>query len=801
MSSGPPPGAASSARDYLAGREASQLERDLRRGVEEAEKRTSAILESITDGLAVMDRDWRFTYVNSAWQSVSGKTRQELLGHTIREAFPDLAGTIFDREFRRAVTENISVSVDGYYSATNRWLSVGVYPSGDGGLTLYARNVTERKKFEEALLASEERFRGYFELELIGMAITSPTKGCVEVNDELCRILGYERNELLKLTWAELTHPEDLAADVANFQRVLAGEIDGYSMDKRWIRKDRSVIHTSISVRCVRGADGSVDYFLALLQDITARKEAEEALVNARNTLEQRVAERTSQLLVANQELGIQVEERERAEGKYRLLFDSIDEGFCTIEMIFDESGKPIDYRFLEVNPSFEKQTGIKNARGKRMREIAPEHEEHWFQIYGKIALTGQPARFEKEASHLQRWYDVYAFRVGEPHEKKVAILFNDITERKRDEGRLAESERRFRLLIESIPHHVWSLRTDGSLGYWNQRLVDYTGLTPEELRTGSWAALHPGDVERVKAAWQTALPNGTKYEVEQRMRGCDGRYRRFVSRAVPVKDEQGRPVEWFGTNTDVEDRRQTEEALYLLQTELAHIARVTTLGELAGSIAHEINQPLTAVVSNADASLRWLNQSPPNIDEARKALEDIVKQGLRASEVIIRIRTLMRKGPRLSLVLNVNDLIEEILILVRPQIERRHVELRTELAADLPSIAGDSVQLQQVVLNLVLNGIQAMDGQEEHSKELILVSRREGPHDIVISVRDSGEGIAAHQLDQLFQPFFTTKPGGIGMGLAICRSIIEAHGGRIWAISNVNHGADFHFSLPGVGY
>ena len=801
MSSGPPPGAAASARDYPASGEASQLERDWRRGVEEAEKRTSAILESITDGLAVVDQDWRFTYVNAAWQSITGKTRQELLCHTIREALPDLTGTIFDREFRRAVTENISVSVDGHYSATKRWLSIGVYPSGDGGLTLYARNLTEQKEFEEALLASEERFRGYFEMGLIGMAITSPAKGCLEVNDELCRILGYGRSELLKLTWAELTHPDDVAADVANFQRVLAGEMNGYSMDKRWIRKDRTVIHTSISVRCVRGRDGSVDYFLALLQDITARKDAEEALVNARNTLEQRVAERTSQLLVANQELGIQVEERERAEGKYRLLFDSIDEGFCTIEMIFDESGKPIDYRFLEVNPSFEKQTGIKNARGKRMREIAPEHEEHWFQIYGNIALTGQPARFEKEASHLQRWYDVYAFRVGEPYEKKVAVLFNDITERKRNEGKLAESERRFRLLIESIPHHVWSLRTDGSLGYWNQRLVDYTGLTPEELRTGSWAALHPGDVERVKAAWQTALPNGTDYEVEQRLRGRDGRYRRFVSRAVPVKNEQGQQVEWFGTNTDVEDRRQTEEALYLLQTELAHIARVTTLGELAVSIAHEINQPLTAVVSNADASLRWLRQSPPNVDEARRALEDIVKQGLRASEVIIRIRTMMRKGPRLSLVLNVNDLIEEILILVRPQIERRHVQLRTELATDLPSIAGDSIQLQQVVLNLVLNAIQAMDGQEEHSKELILVSRREGPHDIVISVRDSGEGIAAHQLDQLFQPFFTTKPGGIGMGLAICRSIIEAHGGRIWAISNVNHGADFQFSLPGVGY
>ena len=663
------------------------------------------------------------------------------------------------------------------------------------------RDVTDQKQFEETLLASEERFRGYFRLGLIGMAITSPTKGCVEVNDELCRILGYERSELLKVTWSELTHPDDLAADVTNFQRVLAGDIDRYSMDKRWIRKDRSIVHTSLSVRCVRDASGAVNYFLALLQDITARKEGEEALANARNVLEQRVAERTSQLLVANLELGMQFEERERAEGKYRLLFDSIDEGFCTIEVIFDESNKPVDYRFLEINASFEKQTGIKNALGKRMREIAPDHEEHWFEIYGKIAVTGEPARFENVASRLHRWYDVYAFRVGEPLERKVAVLFNDISERKHYQTRLAEGEQRFRLLIESIPHHVWSFRTDGSLAYWNQRLVDYTGLTGEELRSGGWTALHPGDVERVKAAWQAAFLNGTDYEVEQRVRGRDGQYRRFVCSAVPVKDDHGRPIEWLGTNTDVEDRRQTEDALHQLQTELAHIARVTTLGELTASIAHEINQPLAAVVSNGDASLRWLAQSPPNIDEVRRALEDIVKQGHRASEVITRIRALMHKGPRLTLVLNVNQLIEEILVLVRPQIERQHVELRTELASDLPSIAGDSVQLQQVVLNLVLNAIQAMDVQEQGSRELVLVSRREGPHDIVISIRDSGKGIDAHQLDQLFQPFFTTKSGGIGMGLAISRSIVESHGGRIWVTPNVNHGATFQFSLPGVGY
>lgn len=219
-------------------------------------------------------------------------------------------------------------------------------------------DITERKETEEKLIRSEQRFRSYFELGLIGMTITSPTKGCLAVNDEFCKILGYERDELLEKNWAEMTHPEDLAADVANFDRVMTGEIDGYRLDKRFIRKDGRIIDTTISVKCLRRADGSVDYFVALLEDVTARKRAEEAL--------------------------------RESEAKYRTLFDSIDEGFCLIEMIYDSQGKPIDYRFLETNRAFE-AWGIAGATGKTRSNSFPTLKKTGLKLTGASRRRAKP--------------------------------------------------------------------------------------------------------------------------------------------------------------------------------------------------------------------------------------------------------------------------------------------------------------------------------------------------------------------------------------------------------------------------
>jgi PAS domain S-box-containing protein len=372
-----------------------------------------------------------------------------------------------------------------------------------------------------------------------------------------------------------------------------------------------------------------------------------------------------------------------------------------------------------------------------------------------------------------------------------------DNTERIPAQERLRNSERRFRELAEAIPHHVWSSSIGGTVSYWNQRLVDYTGLTAEEIRQGGWAALHPDDVERVRAAWREAWSRGTLYEQEQRIRGRDGRYRRFLRRGVPVPGGRGENLEWFGTDTDIEEQRRAEEGLQKAQADLAHMARVTLMGELAASIAHEVSQPLGAIVANAGACVGWLGGSEPNVAEARAAAAQIADQAMRASEVIARIRSLMKKSPPQMSAVDINEVIQEVLTLTHHEIIRFDVSLRTELAPGLPAVRGDPVQLKQVLANLIMNAIEAVSAREAGPRELVVTSQILGSDQILVAVRDSGAGFDPETVEELFKPFVSHKREGIGMGLAISRSIVEAHGGRLWAARNENAGATFQFCLP----
>jgi C4-dicarboxylate-specific signal transduction histidine kinase len=230
---------------------------------------------------------------------------------------------------------------------------------------------------------------------------------------------------------------------------------------------------------------------------------------------------------------------------------------------------------------------------------------------------------------------------------------------------------------------------------------------------------------------------------------------------------------------------------------ELAHVNRVTTTGQLAASIAHEVNQPLAAVVANAEACLRWLDRGTPNLDAACRSVKWIIDDGNRASEVIRRVRALANKTDIEKAPLDIDDVIMEVIALVQRELTSHRVSLRMELAPALPMILGDRVQLQQVIINLVMNGIEAMQSVTDRPRELAIRSRQDETQQVLVSVTDCGVGISVEDADRLFNPFFTTKSGGMGMGLSICRSIMEAHGGRLWATANVPHGATFQLTLP----
>jgi len=369
----------------------------------------------------------------------------------------------------------------------------------------------------------------------------------------------------------------------------------------------------------------------------------------------------------------------------------------------------------------------------------------------------------------------------------------------------------RLQVIIDTIPAMVWSISPDGSSDFLNKRFRDYTGLSLEDIR--DWArmdalhrpwmnALRPDD--RSMDEWSAALAPGEPFEKEARLRQFDGEYRRFLLRFVPLRNERGSIVEWYAKSTDIEDLRRAEEELRRrearlrdAQMELAHANRVTTTGQLAASIAHEVSQPISATLTNANAARRWLGAEPPDLEEVRQALDRIIRDGGRASDLIGRIRALVRKAPPLNDQLDINETILEVIALTRSELRNSRTLLQTQLADGVPLISGDRVQLQQVMLNLILNAVEAMSGSSEATRELLIKTEQDGPGTVLVAVRDSGPGLKSESLDRVFDAFYTTKPGGMGMGLSICRSIVEGHGGRVWAMPNLPQGATFQFTLP----
>jgi PAS domain S-box-containing protein len=374
-----------------------------------------------------------------------------------------------------------------------------------------------------------------------------------------------------------------------------------------------------------------------------------------------------------------------------------------------------------------------------------------------------------------------------------------DIEELMRAQEGLRESERSARSALDGIAGLVAIMTPSGEVETVNRQCLEYFGRSLEEQK--NWQItdmVHPEDLPQMLENFKRAIASEIPYRFEQRLRRFDGEYRWFDTRGGAVRDDSGRITRWYVLLTDIEDRTRALARLEQMQSDFAHMNRVATMGQLTASITHEVNQPITAAVTYALAARRFLRAEPPNFREADDALSLVVKEGHRVGEVVERVRALIKKVPAREDAVAIDDAILEVIVLTRAEAVNNNVSVRTQFAEGLPRVQGDRVQLQQVMLNLIVNAIQAMSGIGEGARELqISIDAVPSDGGVRVGVRDTGPGLSPERLSCLFEPFYTTKPEGMGMGLSICRSIIEAHGGRLWATGCEPHGALFQFTIP----
>ena len=462
--------------------------------------------------------------------------------------------------------------------------------------------------------------------------------------------------------------------------------------------------------------------------------------------------------------------------------------------------------RIVEANDAFLRMLGYSREDfvvGCSLTDLTPpEWREADKRVWAEMLSTGIAQPFEKE--YFRKDGSRVPVLVGaatmfkEGGNEGLAFVL-DLTELKKAEEALRESERSLRSAIDGIPGQVAVLAPNGELEAVNRQILEYCGQSLEELRNwGTNGMVHPDDLPHVVEVFTKSIASGIPFHFEQRLRRFDGEYRWFDTRGVPFRNDSGQIARWYVLLTDIEDRTQALARLQQMQSDFARMNRVSMMGELAASLSHEIAQPIASARNNARAAQNFLKMQPTDLGEVREALSCVVADTDRSGAIIDRIREQIKKAPPRKERFDINAAINEVIVLAQSVALRNGVSVQTRLAEGLLPVLGDRVQLQQVLLNLVLNAAEAMGSVEEGARELS-ISTDQDQAGALVAVRDSGPGIDPVHLDRVFDAFYTTKSGGTGMGLSICRSIIHAHGGKLWAAANEPHGALFQFTLPDV--
>jgi PAS domain S-box-containing protein len=803
----------------------------------------------------------------------------------------------------RGETEGRLQRFDGKY----RWFLFRAEPLRDdvGKVVEWygsATDIEDRKQTENALRQSEAYLAQAQRVSLSGTFGWHVATGENTWSAETYKIFGYQEGSPVDVDMVVArAHPKDRAAVQRAIDRCSIDEND-YDQEYRLLMPNGAVKYVHVVARIAKGDPGDLKY-IGAVTDVTVAKETERKLRRSEAYLAE--AQRLSRTSTWAWDVRLQ-----------KLVYRSSE--------VYHLFG--FDPERDTLSPQSFQERILPDDRGRFTQMVQQAvREKKDFEVDFRIDLPDGPIRYVHSVGHPLFGDDGEVIElVGTHIDVTEQHLAKEALQKAFDE--IKKSEDRLRLVIDTIPTLVWRARPDGDPDFLNQPALDYTGLSPDEAETGWPRAFHPEDKKGMLVKWAAIRESGMPGELEARLRRFDGEYRWFLFRGVPLRDEQGNIVKWYGSSTDIEDRKRTEEALrgseqrfrdyaetgsdwlwettpdhrvisisehvnavgfkpsglsglfrwdiaadvesesekwrqhravldahlpfrdfeYTLngtgspiyvrtsgkpffdakgnflgyrgtgtditaairadqaeralreaQTELAHVTRVTTLGELTASIAHEVNQPLAAAVANAEACLRWLDRETPDLAAARRSVEWVINDSCRASEVIRRVRALAKKSDIEKAPLDVNDIVTEAIGLMQRELSNQLVSLRTELGPSLPMVLGDRVQLQQVIINLVMNGVEAMQPITDRPRELVIRSGQDEIRRVHVSVTDSGVGISAENANRLFNAFFTTKSSGMGMGLSICRSIVEAHEGRLSASPNEGPGATFQFVLP----
>ena len=651
---------------------------------------------------------------------------------------------------------------DGIY----RWFANRGFPVPDahGRIVRWCvllTDIDERKRAEEALAASEGNLKLTIDT-IPALAWSARPDGSAEFfNQHYLDFIGLSAEQASGWGWTAAVHPDDLNGVAGAWQRIMTSEEPGET-EARLRRHDGEYRWFLFRANPLRDKSGNIVKWYGVNTDIEDRKRAEDKA--------RLIIDTALDAVVAMDAQGTITSWNKQAEAVF---------GWSHTEAI----GQRMSDMIIPAQQRMAHERGLRHFLDTGEGPILRRRIE-------VTAVRRSGVEFPVEL-------EVMPVRLG--HEWVFSAFIRDITDSRLAHDKLLESELNLRQMTETIPEMLWSATPEGAVDYCNGRMLDYTGFSAEEVIGNVWTTLlHPDDVDRATQVWRSCVTTGAPYRVEVRtFHAADHTYRWCVTNARPLQDDQGRILKWHGTVVDMHDWKQAQDELRHTQEKFAHMTRMMTIGELTASIAHEVNQPLSGIITNAGTCLRLLGTDPPDVDGARETARRTIRDGNRASDVITRLRALFSKKEFTPEPLDLNEATREVIALSLSDLQRNRVVLQSELADDLPAITGDRIQLQQVILNLVRNASDAMAGVHDRPRQLLIRTEREDGERVRLAVRDAGVGLDRQSMDKLFDAFFTTKSDGMGIGLSVSRSIVERHHGRLWAEPNDGPGATFSFSIP----